>query len=55
MIQIPSGRVLEGRIPSNKQKLVDAWVEIHKGELMPMTENTGYPCIWRYGLTFIQC
>jgi hypothetical protein len=28
------GRVLEGKIPKTKQKLVDAWIEIHREELM---------------------
>jgi len=33
-VEIPEGRVLEGEIPSNKLKLVLAWIEIHKEELM---------------------
>ena len=31
---IPSGRLLEGKIPANKRKLVEAWIEIHAVELM---------------------
>lgn len=34
VISIPDGKVLEGRIPSNKLKLVQAWIEIHKEDLM---------------------
>jgi hypothetical protein len=30
----PDGKILEGNLPSNKRKLVEAWVEIHKDELM---------------------
>ncbi|MBL7732980.1 MAG: DUF4160 domain-containing protein [Chitinophagaceae bacterium] len=32
--QIPNGELLEGSIPLNKEKLVKAWIEIHKEELM---------------------
>jgi Domain of unknown function (DUF4160) len=32
--QIPDGEILEGSLPSNKEKLVRAWIEIHKEELM---------------------
>lgn len=32
--QIPDGNVLEGSLPSNKHKLVEAWIEIHKEDLM---------------------
>lgn len=32
--QIPDGKLLEGRLPSNKEKLLLAWIEIHKDELM---------------------
>lgn len=31
---IPSGKLLEGKIPVNKRKLVEAWIEIHREELM---------------------
>lgn len=34
VISIVDGSVLEGTIPRAKQKLVDAWVEIHHEELM---------------------
>lgn len=34
IVAIPTGMVIEGNLPNNKQKLVDAWVEIHKDELM---------------------
>lgn len=34
VVEIPEGRVLEGEIPSNRLKLVLAWIEIHKEELM---------------------
>ncbi len=32
--QIPEGKLLEGSLPSNKEKLLLAWIEIHKDELM---------------------
>jgi len=34
VIEIPSGKILEGQLPTRKQKLVDAWVEIHRKELL---------------------
>jgi hypothetical protein len=34
VIEIPSGEVLEGAIPPGKLKLVQAWMEIHKEDLM---------------------
>ncbi len=34
VIEIPSGKLLEGNIKRSKLKLVDAWIEIHKDELM---------------------
>jgi hypothetical protein len=34
VISIPNGEILEGEIPSNKMKLVQAWIEIHKDELI---------------------
>ena len=34
VVAIRDGFVLEGSLPKPKQKLVDAWVEIHKDELM---------------------
>ena len=32
--EIPNGNVLEGSLPSNKERLVQAWIEIHKEDLM---------------------
>ncbi len=34
VIEIPSGKVLEGKLKNNKMKLVQAWIEIHQDELM---------------------
>lgn len=34
IFKIPDGSLLEGSLPNNKQKLVEAWIEIHKEELM---------------------
>ena len=34
VISIPEGDVLEGEIKSNKLKLVQAWIEIHKEDLI---------------------
>ena len=34
VIEIPSGKVLEGSLPKAKQKLVDAWVELRQEELI---------------------
>lgn len=34
VMYIPDGRLLEGTLPKPKQKLVDAWMEIHQEELM---------------------
>lgn len=31
---IPDGKIIEGNIPSNKKKLIEAWIEIHKDDLM---------------------
>lgn len=31
---IPEGNVIEGELPSNKHKLVVAWIELHRDELM---------------------
>lgn len=28
------GDIIEGAIPKNKQKLVDAWIEIHREDLL---------------------
>ncbi|MBL0056271.1 MAG: DUF4160 domain-containing protein [Chitinophagaceae bacterium] len=32
--QIPDGDLLEGSLPVNKEKLIKAWIEIHKEDLM---------------------
>ncbi len=34
IIEIPAGQLLQGKLPKPKQKLVDAWIEIHQGGLM---------------------
>ena len=34
IIEIPSGKTLEGKLPAPKQKLVSAWIEIHQEDLM---------------------
>jgi len=34
VFSIPDGTVLEGRLPPSKMKLVAAWIEIHRDELM---------------------
>jgi len=34
VVSIPDGGVLEGQIPPNKMRLVLAWVEIHKDDLI---------------------
>jgi hypothetical protein len=34
IVAIPDGNVLEGTIPGNKMKLLSAWIELHKDELM---------------------
>ncbi len=31
---IPEGALLEGSMPANKEKLILAWIEIHKEDLM---------------------
>jgi len=32
--EIPTGKLLEGSLPANKEKLVQAWIEIHQEDLM---------------------
>lgn len=32
--RIPGGELIEGELPVGKNKLVQAWLEIHKEELM---------------------
>lgn len=34
VISIPEGELLEGEIKANKMRLVLAWIEIHRDELM---------------------
>jgi len=34
VLSIPEGEILEGSIPKNKMKLVLAWMEIHRDELL---------------------
>lgn len=34
VLSIPEGDILDGSIPLNKLKLVEAWIEIHKEELI---------------------
>ncbi len=33
-ISIEDGAILSGSLPSNKMKLVEAWIEIHKEDLL---------------------
>lgn len=32
--EIPTGILLEGSLPANKEKLIQAWIEIHQEDLM---------------------
>lgn len=34
IVSIPDGQVLEGNIPTSKMKLLQAWIELHKDELV---------------------
>jgi shikimate kinase len=34
VISIPDGEALEGKMKSNKLRLVQAWIEIHQDEIM---------------------
>ena len=34
VVSIPEGDVLEGDIPKSKMKLLQAWIELHKDELV---------------------
>ena len=34
IVGLPNGQILEGEIASAKMKLLQAWIEIHKEELM---------------------
>ena len=34
VLSIPEGKLLGGDLPANKMKLVQAWIEIHRDELL---------------------
>jgi len=34
VVAVPDGNVLDGSIPSSKMKLLQAWIELHKDELV---------------------
>jgi hypothetical protein len=34
VFSIPDGQLIDGEIPQNKSRLVQAWIEIHKEDLM---------------------
>jgi len=34
VVALPDGSILEGSLPSSKMKLLQAWIEIHRDELM---------------------
>ena len=34
VIEIPKGKLLEGKLPRTKKKLIDAWIELRKEDLM---------------------
>ena len=34
IVDLPEGNILEGSIPKSKMKLLQAWIELHKDELM---------------------
>lgn len=34
VVSIPDGEVLAGDMPKSKMKLLEAWIELHKDELM---------------------
>jgi hypothetical protein len=40
IFSIPDGELIDGELKSNKSKLVQAWIEIHKEELMADWELT---------------
>ena len=48
VLSIPDGEILDGDMPKNKLKLVSAWMEIHKDDLIANWElaingNNVYP------------
>ena len=34
IFSIPDGEIIDGKIPHNKTRLVQAWIEIHREDLM---------------------
>ncbi|MFC1766171.1 DUF4160 domain-containing protein [Planctomycetota bacterium] len=34
IVSVPEGEILEGGIPNTKMKLLQAWIELHKDELL---------------------
>lgn len=34
ILALPDGDVLDGSLPANKMKLVQAWIELHRDELL---------------------
>ena len=40
IVTIPDGAVLDGSIPPSKMKLLQAWIELHKDELVANWELT---------------
>jgi len=34
VVSVPGGKTLEGQLPPGKMRLLVAWIEIHKDELM---------------------
>jgi len=40
VISIADGEVIDGSLQSNKMKLVQAWIEIHKDELIAQENNS---------------
>ena len=40
IVAIPDGEVLDGSIPNSKMKLLQAWIELHKDELVADWEFT---------------
>lgn len=34
VFSLNDGNIIEGKIPNSKRKLVEAWIEIHKDELL---------------------
>lgn len=34
VFRIPDGELIEGKLPSSKRKIIEAWIEIHQEDLM---------------------